>query len=81
VPYDSGPRHTSRTSSLRANEPASRRPQADDASPNAGQQRKVPTTSIVIDTVGLLLGVLVTAASVQDSIAGQTLIERTRDIC
>ncbi|MEU3922948.1 IS5 family transposase [Streptomyces sp. NPDC029004] len=32
--------------------------------------------SIVIDTVGLLLGVLVTAASVQDSIAGLTLIEK-----
>ncbi|MFF2732843.1 IS5 family transposase [Streptomyces sp. NPDC058008] len=32
--------------------------------------------SIVIDTVGLLLGVLVTAASVQDSTAGRTLIER-----
>jgi hypothetical protein len=32
--------------------------------------------SIVIDTVGLLLAVLVTAASVQDSVAGQTLIER-----
>jgi hypothetical protein len=32
--------------------------------------------SIVIDTVGLLLAVLVTAASVQDSVAGQTLVER-----
>ncbi|MFD9225644.1 IS5 family transposase [Streptomyces sp. NPDC060064] len=32
--------------------------------------------SIVIDTVGLLLGVLVTAASVQDSVAGQHLIDR-----
>ncbi|MFD6986361.1 hypothetical protein ACFWAX_37635, partial [Streptomyces sp. NPDC059956] len=31
--------------------------------------------SIVIDTVGLLLQALVTAASVQDSIAGQTLVE------
>ncbi|MDQ0578136.1 transposase [Streptomyces rishiriensis] len=28
------------------------------------------------DTIGLLLGVLVTAASVQDSIAGQALIEK-----
>jgi transposase len=37
----------------------------------AGRKR-----SIVIDTVGLLLGVLVTAASVQDSIAGQALIEK-----
>ncbi|MFD9542466.1 IS5 family transposase [Streptomyces sp. NPDC060022] len=35
--------------------------------------------SIVIDTVGMLLTVLVTAASVQDSIAGQTLIERAAD--
>ncbi|GLP67329.1 DDE transposase [Streptomyces sp. TUS-ST3] len=32
--------------------------------------------SIVIDTVGLLLAVLVTAASVQDSVAGQALIEK-----
>ncbi len=32
--------------------------------------------SVVINTVGLLLRVLVTAASVQDSIAGQTLIEK-----
>ncbi|MEU5403581.1 IS5 family transposase [Streptomyces sp. NPDC005963] len=32
--------------------------------------------SIVIDTTGLLLTVLVTAASVQDSVAGRTLLDR-----
>lgn len=31
--------------------------------------------SIITDTLGLLLAVLVTAASVQDSVAGQTLLE------
>ncbi|MGY3676853.1 transposase [Streptomyces sp. TE33382] len=35
--------------------------------------------SIVIDTAGIALGVLVTAASVQDSTAGRTLIERIAD--
>ncbi|MFI2736673.1 IS5 family transposase [Streptomyces sp. NPDC018711] len=43
---------------------------------DAGKKIVGRKRSIVIDTVGLLLGVLVTAASVQDSIAGQTLIER-----
>jgi transposase len=43
---------------------------------DAGKRIVGRKRSIVIDTVGLLLGVLVTAASVQDSIAGQTLIER-----
>ncbi|MFF0430149.1 IS5 family transposase [Streptomyces sp. NPDC004520] len=43
---------------------------------DAGKKIVGRKRSIVIDTVGLLLGVLVTAASVQDSIAGQTLIEQ-----
>ncbi|MFE7509880.1 IS5 family transposase [Streptomyces sp. NPDC057540] len=43
---------------------------------DAGKKIVGRKRSIVIDTVGLLLGVLVTAASVQDSIASQTLIER-----
>ena len=43
---------------------------------DAGKKIAGRKQSIVIDTVGLLLGALVTAASVQDSIAGQTLIER-----
>ncbi|MFI0923644.1 IS5 family transposase [Streptomyces sp. NPDC021012] len=43
---------------------------------DAGKKIVGRKRGIVIDTVGLLLGVLVTAASVQDSIAGQTLIER-----
>lgn len=43
---------------------------------DAGKKIVGRKRSIVIDTVGLLLGALVTAASVQDSIAGQTLIER-----
>ncbi|MFI1524905.1 IS5 family transposase [Kitasatospora cineracea] len=43
---------------------------------DAGKKIVGRKRSIAIDTVGLLLGVLVTAASVQDSIAGQTLIER-----
>ncbi|QKW20935.1 IS5 family transposase [Kitasatospora sp. NA04385] len=43
---------------------------------DAGKKIVGRKRSIVIDTIGLLLGVLVTAASVQDSIAGQTLIER-----
>uniref|UniRef100_UPI003F4930DF IS5 family transposase n=1 Tax=Streptomyces sp. CA-141956 TaxID=3240051 RepID=UPI003F4930DF len=43
---------------------------------DAGKKIVGRKRSIVIDTVGLLLGVLVTAAGVQDSIAGQTLIER-----
>lgn len=43
---------------------------------DAGKKIVGRKRSIVIDTVGLLLGVLVTAASVQDSIAGQTLIEK-----
>ncbi|MFD6888103.1 IS5 family transposase [Streptomyces sp. NPDC059957] len=43
---------------------------------DAGKKIVGRKRSIVIDTVGLLLQVLVTAASVQDSIAGQTLIER-----
>ncbi|MER6114663.1 IS5 family transposase [Streptomyces sp. NPDC001743] len=43
---------------------------------DAGKKIVGRKRSIVIDTVGLLLTVLVTAASVQDSIAGQTLIER-----
>ncbi|MEU9445732.1 hypothetical protein AB0D42_33625 [Streptomyces sp. NPDC048304] len=30
----------------------------------------------MIDTVGLLIGVLVAGASVQDSVAGQALIEK-----
>lgn len=32
--------------------------------------------SIVIDTTGLLLTVVVTAASIQDSVAGETLLDR-----
>ncbi|MFE5681478.1 IS5 family transposase [Streptomyces erythrochromogenes] len=43
---------------------------------DAGKKTVGRKRSIVIDTVGLLLQVLVTAASVQDSIAGRTLIER-----
>ncbi|MFE9483905.1 IS5 family transposase [Streptomyces spororaveus] len=43
---------------------------------DAGKKIVGRKRSIVIDTVGLLLAVMVTAASVQDSIAGQTLIER-----
>ncbi|MFD7731290.1 IS5 family transposase [Kitasatospora phosalacinea] len=43
---------------------------------DAGKKTVGRKRSIAIDTVGLLLGALVTAASVQDSIAGQTLIER-----
>ncbi|WP_405598196.1 MULTISPECIES: IS5 family transposase [unclassified Streptomyces] len=43
---------------------------------DAGKKIVGRKRSIVIDTVGLLLDVLVTAASVQDSIAGQTLIEK-----
>ncbi|MFI5817059.1 IS5 family transposase [Streptomyces sp. NPDC051643] len=43
---------------------------------DAGKKIVGRKRSIVIDTVGLLLQVLVTAASVQDSIAGRTLIER-----
>ncbi|MFD9504199.1 IS5 family transposase [Streptomyces sp. NPDC060035] len=43
---------------------------------DAGKKIVGRKRSIVIDTVGLLLAVLVTAASVQDSIAGRTLIER-----
>ncbi|MFF3215598.1 IS5 family transposase [Streptomyces sp. NPDC002886] len=43
---------------------------------DAGKKIVGRKRSIVIDTVGLLLHVLVTAASVQDSIAGQTLIEK-----
>lgn len=43
---------------------------------DAGKKIVGRKRSIVIDTVGLLLAVVVTAASVQDSIAGQTLIER-----
>ncbi|MCX5395664.1 IS5 family transposase [Streptomyces sp. NBC_00102] len=43
---------------------------------DAGKKIVGRMRSIVIDTVGLLLGVLVTAASVQDSTAGRTLIER-----
>ncbi|MFD6826709.1 IS5 family transposase [Streptomyces sp. NPDC060085] len=43
---------------------------------DAGKKIVGRKRSIVIDTVGLLLTVLVTAASVQDSIAGQTLIHR-----
>ncbi|MBD2835229.1 IS5 family transposase [Streptomyces pratensis] len=43
---------------------------------DAGKKIVGRKRSIVIDTVGLLLGVLVTAASVQDSTAGRTLIER-----
>ncbi|GAA5706386.1 hypothetical protein Save01_07244 [Streptomyces avermitilis] len=43
---------------------------------DAGKKIVGRKRSIVIDTVGLLLTALVTAASVQDSIAGQTLIER-----
>ncbi|MEU7731300.1 IS5 family transposase [Streptomyces sp. NPDC040724] len=43
---------------------------------DAGKKIVGRKRSIVIDTVGLLLAVVVTAASVQDSIAGQTLIEK-----
>ncbi|WP_328665210.1 IS5 family transposase [Streptomyces sp. NBC_00328] len=43
---------------------------------DAGKKIVGRKRSIVIDTVGLLLGALVTAASVQDSVAGQILIER-----
>lgn len=43
---------------------------------DAGKKIVGRKRSIVIDTVGLLLGVLVTAASVQDSTAGRTLIEQ-----
>ncbi len=43
---------------------------------DAGKKIVGRKRSIVIDTVGLLLTVMVTAASVQDSIAGKTLIER-----
>ncbi|CAD5951517.1 protein of unknown function [Streptomyces sp. KY75] len=43
---------------------------------DAGKKNVGRKRSIVIDTVGLLLGVLVTAASVQDSTARRTLIER-----
>ncbi|WP_189112058.1 IS5 family transposase, partial [Streptomyces camponoticapitis] len=43
---------------------------------DAGKKIVGRKRSIVIDTVGLLLGVMVTAASVQDSIAGRTLIDR-----
>ncbi|WEH43083.1 IS5 family transposase [Streptomyces sp. AM 2-1-1] len=43
---------------------------------DAGKKIVGRKRSIAIDTVGLLLGVLVTAASVQDSAAGRTLIER-----
>ncbi|WP_329125119.1 IS5 family transposase [Streptomyces sp. NBC_01353] len=43
---------------------------------DAGKKIVGRKRSIVIDTVGLLLAVVVTAASVQDSIAGQILIER-----
>ncbi|WP_405526463.1 IS5 family transposase [Streptomyces avidinii] len=43
---------------------------------DAGKKIVGRKRSIVIDTVGLLLAVVVTAVSVQDSIAGQTLIER-----
>lgn len=48
---------------------------ATDQGIDAGKKIVGRKRSIVIDTVGLLLAVLVTAASVQDSIAGQTLIE------
>ncbi|GAA3281552.1 hypothetical protein Sros01_42840 [Streptomyces roseochromogenus] len=43
---------------------------------DAGKKTVGRKRSIVIDTVGLLLAVVVTAASVQDSIVGQILIER-----
>ncbi|WP_329448856.1 IS5 family transposase (plasmid) [Streptomyces sp. NBC_01426] len=43
---------------------------------DAGKKIVGRKRSIVIDTVGLLLAVVVTAASVQDSIAGRTLIGR-----
>lgn len=43
---------------------------------DAGQKIVGRKRSIVTDTVGLLLGVLVTAASVQDSVAGSQLVER-----
>lgn len=43
---------------------------------DAGKKIVGRKRSIVIDTVGLLLGVMVTAASVQDSIAGRPLIDR-----
>ncbi|MFD8440392.1 IS5 family transposase [Streptomyces microflavus] len=43
---------------------------------DAGKKIVGRKRSIVIDTVGLLLGVRVTAASVQDSTAGRTLIEQ-----
>lgn len=43
---------------------------------DAGKKIVGRKRSIVIDTLGLLLGVLVTAASVQDSTADRTLIER-----
>jgi transposase len=49
---------------------------ATDQGIDAGKKIVGRKRSIVIDTVGLLLAVLVTAASVQDSIAGQTLIEK-----
>ncbi|WP_405609027.1 IS5 family transposase [Streptomyces sp. NBC_00076] len=43
---------------------------------DAGKKIVGRKRSIVIDTVGLLLAVLVTAASVQDSVAGRALIEK-----
>jgi transposase len=43
---------------------------------DAGKKIVGRKRSIVIDTIGLLLAVLVTAASVQDSVAGQALIEK-----
>ncbi|MFF4055585.1 IS5 family transposase [Streptomyces sp. NPDC001668] len=43
---------------------------------DAGKKIVGRERSIVIDTVGLLLAVLVTAASVQDSVAGRALIEK-----
>jgi transposase len=43
---------------------------------DAGKKIVGRKRSIVVDTLGLLLTVLVTAASVQDSVAGQALIEK-----
>lgn len=43
---------------------------------DAGKKIVGRKRSIITDTLGLLLAVLVTAASVQDSVAGQALLER-----
>ncbi|MGI5142742.1 IS5 family transposase [Streptomyces sp. CA-106110] len=43
---------------------------------DAGKKIVDRKRSIITDTLGLLLAVLVTAASVQDSVAGQALLER-----